>query len=71
MAERQQDPEINGPAGNWSNGRPPRQPIFNLPAVVTWATLEMWFIHVARAYVLTTEQNILVLMIFFLFFLHI
>ncbi len=61
MAERQQDPESNGPAGNWTNGRPPRQPIFNLPAVVTWATFVMWFIHVARAYVLTQEQNIFIL----------
>tara|TARA_R110002126_G_scaffold278004_1_gene424152 strand:- start:67163 stop:67936 length:774 start_codon:yes stop_codon:yes gene_type:complete len=40
-----------------SDGRPIRQPMFNLPVVVTWLLGLMWLIQVVREFVLTQVQD--------------
>jgi len=47
---------------NWSSGGPGgrpqrREPIFNLPSVVTWLLVFMWLVQIARDTVLTRSQN--------------
>ncbi len=39
-----------------------RQPIFNLPSIVTWFLAGMWLIQLARDYLLTQSQNFQVLL---------
>ncbi|UVC11129.1 rhomboid family intramembrane serine protease [Rhizobium sp. TH2] len=42
------------PANDWS---PPREPIFNIPAVLIVLVALMFAIHLVRTYLLTTEQD--------------
>ena len=48
---------------NWSSrgsgwGPRQREPVFNLPAVVTWLLVVMWLVQIARDTVMTRSQNI-------------
>ena len=48
----------DGPSSGFSGGTGMRgQPMFNLPAVVTWILGLMWLIQLLRDFVLTRQQN--------------
>ncbi|TPW31239.1 rhomboid family intramembrane serine protease [Pararhizobium mangrovi] len=57
MRDRTEPPEPPRPAYSAQYGRPPREPMFNVPPVLTWFLAALWLVHLARVYVLTAAQN--------------
>ncbi|WP_419912705.1 rhomboid family intramembrane serine protease [Hoeflea sp.] len=51
----------SGDEGGIPPGRSARQPMFNLPSVITWMLVLMWALQIVRDYVLTRSQDIQVL----------